>query len=340
MGSFKPFLFGAAFGAGIAFVALQYHVVQSQEGFRVVPRMPQHSLGLAYADVRHWDADQWADRPELVRALIANGSTDLVTGSVIDGAIESVSSDSGTLDQLKDFLNESATETNDGDSLFDSSSFLSIPEPDSEPDEDSFESRFQVPFPDEARRKTLETARRDSSARTSATHQERPSIGEVFSAGTGKLSDLSDSRLQSESSLAGSKASQDFDSEPKLTADEEAALLEEMLFGDDRSSVSSGQDEDDGSFGIFEDVTSSLENRAEDVLKKAKSGIRNETSRAVGDSMDSVNRFVRDRVESVQDSVSGMFSEDTGGNSLKSTDDEDLPKAIRALRNGFDPFVE
>ena len=63
MCKFKQFLIGALTGAGVVFVALQYHVVQTHQGFRVVPRTPQHSIGLAYADIRNWDAAKWADFP-------------------------------------------------------------------------------------------------------------------------------------------------------------------------------------------------------------------------------------------------------------------------------------
>ncbi len=88
---------------------LQFHVVRSHDGFQFVPRTPQHSLGLAYADIRNWNASQWTDRPELARALMAHGSSGLIAESVADSLADSVSSESATMDQLRSFLNK-ATE--------------------------------------------------------------------------------------------------------------------------------------------------------------------------------------------------------------------------------------
>lgn len=109
MGKAKSFLFGSLLGAATMFGAMQFHVVRSHDGFQFVPRTPQHSLGLAYADIRNWNASQWTDRPELARALMAHGSSGLIAESVADSLADSVSSESATMDQLRSFLNK-ATE--------------------------------------------------------------------------------------------------------------------------------------------------------------------------------------------------------------------------------------
>jgi hypothetical protein len=54
MGKAKPFLFGGLLGTSFMFVAMQYHVIRSHDGFQLVPRTPQHSVGLAYADILSW----------------------------------------------------------------------------------------------------------------------------------------------------------------------------------------------------------------------------------------------------------------------------------------------
>ena len=114
MEKLKPFLFGALVGAGLAVCALQFHVVHSHEGVRVVARTPQPSLGLSYADVRGWDAKTWAERPELVRALVANGSGELVADTVADTVADNLNSpvDTGsdTLDQLRGLLDNADSE--------------------------------------------------------------------------------------------------------------------------------------------------------------------------------------------------------------------------------------
>ncbi|MFN8707603.1 MAG: hypothetical protein ACK526_22025 [Planctomyces sp.] len=111
MGQVKPFLFGSLLGASTMFVGLQYHIIRSHDGFQLVPRTPQHSVGLAYADIRSWDAAQWTDRPELARALMAHGSTDLISESVAKNLADSVTSESATLDQLRSFLNNPKSES-------------------------------------------------------------------------------------------------------------------------------------------------------------------------------------------------------------------------------------
>ena len=110
MEKLKPFLFGALVGAGLAVCALQFHVVHSHEGVRVVARTPQPSLGLSYADVRGWDAKTWAERPELVRALVANGSGELVADTVADNLTSPVDTGSDTLDQLRGLLDNADSE--------------------------------------------------------------------------------------------------------------------------------------------------------------------------------------------------------------------------------------
>ena len=103
----KPFLLGCMAGCSAMFVALQYHVVQSHDGLQLIPRAPQAALGLAWADVREWDAATWTDRPELARALVAHGSSDLITESVAREIVDSADPDSGTMSRLRSLLNDS-----------------------------------------------------------------------------------------------------------------------------------------------------------------------------------------------------------------------------------------
>ena len=144
MSKAKPFLFGTALGASAMFFALQYHVVHSHDGFQVVPRTPQQSVGLAYADIRSWSPSQWTDRPELARALMAHGSSDLIAASVASTLADSVSDDSSTLDELRTFLN--------------SSEAAGVPQDDATDETDSEKSEggtnndlFRIPFPQDAR---------------------------------------------------------------------------------------------------------------------------------------------------------------------------------------------
>ncbi|MCA9049971.1 MAG: hypothetical protein KDA89_14645 [Planctomycetaceae bacterium] len=186
MNSFKPFAVGSLLGSGIMFVALQYHVVQSHEGFRIVPRTPQHALGLAYADVRHWDAEKWADRPELTRALVAHGSTDLIAESVAGSITEAVSAENSTLDQLRGFLNESQS-GDAADTSFrlpvpaDAGSF-SAPPPSS--GSSTSDDLFTIPFEQDARKSSAgNTAQRspaESAEYAQSGRDTLPSVDDVF----------------------------------------------------------------------------------------------------------------------------------------------------------------
>ena len=105
MNKIKSILLGCAAGAGVMFLALNYHVVHSHDGFRFVPRAPQVSLGLTFSDIRDWDQQQWIDRPEVARALVAHGSSDLITEAAGASIAETLRSESGSLDQLRSLLN-------------------------------------------------------------------------------------------------------------------------------------------------------------------------------------------------------------------------------------------
>ena len=360
MGKFKPFLFGTILGAGLAVCALQFHIVQSHDGFRVIPRTPQASLGLAYADVRNWGAEQWADRPELVQALIAHGSTDLVTGSVAESVVNSVTSDNSTLDQLRSFLNESE---DSGATEIDASSFLSLPADSGtdDSDEDSF-----LPFSvDSVKSESDAKPREENGRRSAVARRETPDIDDVFSAGVSGLNsfDAQEDTRESYGSFGSShgtaaelrdaddssyrSSSNTHSSSTGLSATEETELLEEMLFGNDADS-GSDLDSDEG-FGVFEDITSKLESRADEALNRARNGLQEEAERAVSDTSNTLNRYVRDRVrESVPKPIAGMFAEDSPSafpsrssfGSSTSSADSDVPAAIRAIREGFDPFVE
>lgn len=338
MGKFKPFLFGALLGAGTAVCALQFHVVQSNEGFRVIPRTPQPSLGLAYADVRNWSAETWADRPELVRALVAHGSTDLVASTVAGSVVDSVSAESSTLDQLRGFLNETAA----GVQPNDSSGLITIP--DRVPSPDDVGEMFQLRFPDDAKRNALgrSAALEPSTTATDIARRDLPSIDEVFGTGAGGFSPIEKPSTVPQPIAPPSNPVTSNEFDPASEAD----ALESLLFGageTEGESVDGGASDADAGFGVFEEITSALENRAEETLKRATSGLQQEADRALADSTNSMDRFVRSQIEqSVPESVSGMFSEDSPLKPLadKAIESANLPPAIQAIRNGFDPFIE
>jgi hypothetical protein len=363
MGKFKPFLFGALFGAGTVFIGLQYHIVQSHEGVRVVPRTPQHAIGLAYVDIRNWGAEQWVDRPELARALVAHGSTDLVASSVTEGLVESISSDSAILDELRGFVNESA-ETGNADSLFNDSDF----EPINGPSDSNSQDLMTIPFEDARRKRatdaasTVNTADRPSlasrdipsssqepawkqkyrstddavSTRSSVTgRRDIPSVDDVFQTGRNTYSGPSTfgsdgSEVESENDAAG------------FSAQRETKLLENMLFGDeDTSSRTSRPERVSESGSGFEDITNTLEQRAEQALQRARAGFQQQSNQSSRRSADSANRYVRDSAkDSYSAPASSMFSVDSPKREYSSGTRTQLSDPLKAIRDGFDPFVE
>lgn len=82
MGKLKSLMIGALLGAGGMYIGLQYHLLQAEEGFLIVPRMPQQRLQDTYADVRDWDAGTWTARPRVALAVTEDGRGDLISGGV------------------------------------------------------------------------------------------------------------------------------------------------------------------------------------------------------------------------------------------------------------------
>ena len=348
MGKFRQFLFGTLTGACLVFVALQYHVVQTHQGFRVVPRTPQHSIGLAFIDIRGWDAADWADRPEVARAFVANGSADLVAGSVTEGLMESVSSGS-PIDQLRGKLNLPPSSAGGSDSMFDAPGFLPIGKESSGIPQSDFDDLLSTPFPlDPKLKDPLDAAFKNnplpSTPRASTTVSKRPDldVNDVFTSGVAGLTDAFQPAA-STPQVAVETAKSATSAGTGMSAQQEAELLERMLFGDSTPATTSSTSSSPSSgAGMFEDVTNTLESRAAEAMQRVTSGIRDEANQAVKQSSTSLDRYVRDQVKSsLPESVSGMFNEDlvpvpTANSSGTSV----IPEALKALQNGFDPFLE
>ncbi|MEZ6061244.1 MAG: hypothetical protein R3C19_12840 [Planctomycetaceae bacterium] len=348
MGKLKPFLIGCCVGAGSIFVALQYHLVRGHDGFQFIPRTPQHSLGLAYSDVRNWDAAQWADRPELARALVAHGSSDLIATTVADDLADSITSGNSTLDQLRSFINETPAQSSDADDLLGDPGFFS--EPIRAPANDG-DDIFRVPFPDSAQRiqplRQLTETTESAARATIAMNPGELSAEDVFRSGSAGLrQDQRPETTETETSAETSVSTRQIR--------QETSELESLLFGDEVSTDDSSRvapAPEDG--GIFQDVTSALDRRASDALARARSGFQDELSGTMSDGAGVVSGYVRDRArEYVPESVSTMFSDVTSNSdiepftrsplpSVSSAADgsSEIPHALKALQEGFDPFL-
>ena len=335
MGKFKPFLFGTIFGGGVAFVALQYHLVHSNEGFRLIPRTPQPSIGLAYADIRNWGVEEWADRPELARAMVAHGSTDLVATSVSGGLTETISARSSTLDKLRGLMNNAKDEFNDRSST-DSPGFLGIPDDDESPE--NSQNLFSIPFPQDARKNAApSTAARNASPERSPTNvarRELPSIEDILGAGANGVQDISRSRPRAVAPENRLSSPQD--------AAQETQALEDMLFAEDTETVKPKPTAEDSSYGVFEDISSGVRQAAETtLLNRARHGFAEKTRSAVNDTSTSMERYVRDRVQDVlPEPVSSMFRQKAAfPEKNPGPQQRSHAPALPTFEDGYDPFI-
>ena len=71
-------------GAGGMYAAFEYHIVQSKEGWHLVPKS-QAGLHDTYADIRKWQATTWKDHPRLAQSLIDDGKGNLIIQSASNG---------------------------------------------------------------------------------------------------------------------------------------------------------------------------------------------------------------------------------------------------------------
>jgi hypothetical protein len=333
MKNLKPIILGSFAGAGLMFVALQYHVIQSHDGLQLVPRAPRASLGLAYADVREWKAEQWSDRPELARALVAHGASDLIADSVRRDIADSLDADGGTIGELRSLLNEPLFGADgESDSSATNDDALTIPfDRDArkidwdEPFADhSHEDSFRAEIADRSRDSFFEPEEFDSFERldhaTTSTGPVRSNTGSSNGSSEFTEGALGDPFSQPDSSFR----SQD----PPLPSTESAAerrrrqtsALKEMLFSDEVDFSDGFESTSTDNSSGYNSITRALDSRASQALDRARLefGSSIETAR---------------RENSISDSLLNQ-----GARTLENNDS--LPPAIRALRDGFDPFLK
>lgn len=333
MSKAKPFLFGTALGASAMFVALQYHVVHSHDGFQMIPRTPQQSVGLAYADIRSWSPSQWTDRPELARALMAHGASDLISESVTNTLADSVSEENSTLDELRSFLNKSDSGMTSGDTSDrpDQPESESSRDPDKKtPDNDL----FRIPFPQDAQ--AAGPADPFRVARTAVNEPPLPTSGSRFSTAD-VLEGLNDDPAQTSTveRIASGQPAATTPAKTGKSVAEQAQEMENRIFGS--GSKSSGKpssksvSNSDAAESMFEDVSTQLENRAQEALNRAKQVVSEKTDAAAAGSAGSSEGFIRSQIkEVIPDSVKSPLNGDSG----------ETAKPATSILKDFDPFLE
>jgi len=338
MKNLKPIILGSFAGAGLMFVALQYHVIQSHDGLQLVPRAPRASLGLAYADVREWKAEQWSDRPELARALVAHGASDLIADSVKRDIADSLDADGGAIGELRSLLNDSLSsdldaplfshDDNDGPSTSHGDS-LTIPfdrdarriDWDEPLADQSYGDSFRAEIADRSRDGFFEPEEFDS---FQGLDHETTTTGPVIrDSDSSSLSEFTERPLEDPFAESDSwSQSQGSQSSPESAAERrrrESSALEELLFSDEELSDGFESTSTNGSSG-YNSVAKALDSRASQALDRARQGF--------GKSIETARR---------DGSMSGRLLEQ---DSKVLENNDSLPPAIRALREGFDPFLQ
>lgn len=318
----------------------------------MVPRTPQPSLGLFWVDLRGWTAEDFADRPELVRALAAHGSTDLVASSVVDTLRSDVSDGASAFDKLRESMNSDLSDPG-----------LQIPAV--IPGSDTEDS---IPFPELSDSLFDRDAKRQPSGRIAATDDFRaspeavtqqpfPSIDSLF--GTASASDHSVASPQEpvrpvdpfQSSGKPVFSEEPTSSQTPFTATEESDLITEMLFGGDdvTSTTGTGQSSDEQGEGwgnivaesrdrLVGDVRSQVASRAGQMADDFRGQVQRTQQQAFDQTLESVEDYsARKLQESLPASV-GQFL--NSAPAASPTNASSLPPELKALQNGFDPFLK
>ena len=82
----KTFLAGLTLGGVTSLLAMQFHVINTNDGLIVLPRANRPPIRSTYVDVRKWSLSMWKQHPEVAQAAVKYGRPDLL-GS---GALNSI----------------------------------------------------------------------------------------------------------------------------------------------------------------------------------------------------------------------------------------------------------
>lgn len=77
MSRIGTFISGMVVGAALVFGSLKYHVVRTNEGFQLVPKVTAN-FSETYVDIRHFTMSDWNKHKSLVAALVKSGKSSLM----------------------------------------------------------------------------------------------------------------------------------------------------------------------------------------------------------------------------------------------------------------------
>ena len=87
--SFGSFLCGVALGGGVVFGSLSYHVLRTNDGVQVVPKLSP-DFHEAYVDVRQFTPMDWARHKSVVAAIVRAKRESIFQGAAIESLNQGV----------------------------------------------------------------------------------------------------------------------------------------------------------------------------------------------------------------------------------------------------------
>jgi len=97
MSRIAVFFLGCVVGGAGVFTSLKYHVLRTDQGFQLVPKLSATFSG-TYFDVRKFGLDDWTEHKTLAAAVVHAGKQDLFKDSASDSlrqGLEGVLNDLG-----------------------------------------------------------------------------------------------------------------------------------------------------------------------------------------------------------------------------------------------------
>jgi hypothetical protein len=82
MRRFTTFLFGFMLGGVTVYLSLHYHVVRTDSGMHLVPKL-QSTFSETYVDIRGFGVDKWDQHRLLAAAITRAGKTELFHGVIV-----------------------------------------------------------------------------------------------------------------------------------------------------------------------------------------------------------------------------------------------------------------
>jgi len=351
----RSFLIGATLGASSMFFSLQFHILRTDSGFKVLPRTPQQSLGLTYSDIRGWSADRWQDRPELARAILANGSGELIADSVAGSLRDALTENTATLDELRGFLDRTRprNSTRNAENTFVRTQ-KPVVENNPDPNERPIPFTAVTPRPLPGGKTPADPFRKANPAEKSSRFSDTDVQQGLTGAATPILPQTPPAKPARPENAPESPAA--------ALIRQQAEEIEKRIFGDSKpetpAAPRSGLPPQTSTLPVFEEVTASLEEQAHSLLEEARQlRVADATSAAPAHTTDqpasatasalqkvaeqaaaALTQFVRSPHDSTEETTPFTTAESTP---IHAPASQPLtPPAATLPPAGFDPFLE